>query len=41
MNEKIYVAPEAVVVEFDEKDLLALSLGDGTVEKDNTTVKPW
>lgn len=28
MNEKIYVAPEAVVVEFEEKDLLTLSAGD-------------
>lgn len=28
MNEKIYVAPEAEVVEFEEKDLLDLSVGD-------------
>ena len=41
MNEKIYVAPEAVVVEFDEKDLLALSLGDSANEKDNTAEKDW
>lgn len=27
MNEKIYVAPEAEVVEFEEKDLLDLSVG--------------
>ena len=27
MNEKNYVAPEAVVVEFEEKDLLDLSVG--------------
>ena len=40
MNEKIYVAPEAVVVEFDEKDLLALSLG-GSSDNDNTTEKEW
>lgn len=31
MNEKIYVAPEAAVVEFEEKDLLLLSVGgEGT-----------
>ena len=34
MNEKIYVAPEAVVVEFEEKDLLTLSTaGDGETPK--------
>ncbi len=33
MNEKIYVAPEAVVVEFEEKDLLDLSVG-GSKELD-------
>ena len=33
MNEKIYTAPEAVVVEFEEKDLLFLSTEDnGTVD---------
>ena len=32
MNEKIYVAPEAEVVEFEEKDLLDLSFGDGKGE---------
>ncbi len=28
MNEKIYVGPEAAVVEFEEKDLLFLSVDE-------------
>lgn len=35
MNEKTYVAPEAVVVEFEEKDLLDLSLMNGSGELDD------
>ena len=34
---KNYVAPVAVVVEFEEKDLLTLSTGD----KAETPKKPW
>ena len=34
---KNYVAPVAVVVEFEEKDLLTLSTG----EKTETPKKPW
>lgn len=34
--EKIYEAPEAIVIEFEEKDLLALSVGDsGVTNKTN------
>jgi hypothetical protein len=34
---KNYVAPVAVVVEFEEKDLLTLS----TTDKSETPTKPW
>ena len=37
MNKMIYVAPEAFVVEFEEKDLLTLS----TTESGETTKKEW
>lgn len=35
--EKIYEAPEAIVVEFEEKDLLDLSVGGGSGTTDKQT----